>query len=172
LVPDSGVGNGNLEGLSLAEDCAEGFSDAGSLNSEDEQELADCLNEIEEENMAEENTKGLGEEWSTAVLAAIPEASLLMTGARTSKRRVLDSDGEVVLKAEKMKLFKNEGNNNFRTSLISFDNVPIVPNLEHLGISLGNDEGTSSQGLLELTRAVQTCSGEAKGFDKKMKLWT
>jgi hypothetical protein len=122
------------------------------LSSEDEHELADYLKEIEDENMAEESTKGLG----AAVLAALPEASPLVTGVRRSKWRASDSDGEVPLKAEKMKVFKNEGNSNFRTSRVSFDNVPIVPNLEHLGISLGNDEGSSSLGLLELTRAVQT----------------
>jgi hypothetical protein len=121
------------------------------LSSEDEHELADYLKEIEDENMAEESTKGLG----AAVLAALPEASPLVTGVRRSKWRA-DSDGEVPLKAEKMKVFKNEGNSNFRTSRVSFDNAPVVPNLEHLGISLGNDEGSSSQGLLELTRAVQT----------------
>jgi hypothetical protein len=76
-------------GLSQAEDCNEGFSDAGSLNSEQEQELEDYFKEIEEEKRVEEENKGQSEQGSSAALAAIPEAS---PRTRRSKRRVSESD--------------------------------------------------------------------------------
>jgi hypothetical protein len=96
------------EGLSQAEDCTEGISDAGSLNSEEEQELEDYFKEIEEENRVEEENKGQSEQRSTAALPAIPEASPRMTGTRRSKRRASESDVEVALKAEKIKALKNK----------------------------------------------------------------
>jgi ribosomal protein L32 len=94
---------------------------------------------------------------------AIPEA-------RSSKSRASDSDLEVALKAEKMKVLKNEGNSDHRSTHVSFDNASMIPNLEHFGISFGNVEGNTSQGLLELTRVVQSCSGVANSFDKKKEI--
>jgi hypothetical protein len=51
------------------EDCDEGYSVDGSLNSEEEQELEEYFKEIEEENRVVEESKGQGE-----ALAAILEA--------------------------------------------------------------------------------------------------
>jgi hypothetical protein len=74
-VEDKGV----QEGVASVEDYNENFSDSGSLNSEEEQELDDYFKGIEEENMVEDDSMGQGEDRSV-VLTAIPEASHLMSG--------------------------------------------------------------------------------------------
>jgi hypothetical protein len=166
VSPDDGVVKGVQEGLSPTEDCNGGYSDAGSLNSEEEQELADYFKEIEEENMVEEDSTGQGEVRS-AVLAAILEASHLMSGARRSKHCASDCDVEVALKAQKLKVLKNEGNSDLSPPHVSFDNASMIPNLENTGTSFGNVDGSTSQGFLELTRAVQSCSQVANCLDKQ-----
>jgi hypothetical protein len=73
-------------------------------------------------------------------LAAIPEASLLCPGLEGPSAG-LQTDVEVALKAEKMKMIKNEGNSDLFTSKLSFDNAAMLPNLENIGISFRNVEG-------------------------------
>jgi hypothetical protein len=90
------IGSAGQEGMAPTEEGNDEFSDAGSLNLEEEQEVAEYFKEIEEENKAEEER----EEYSEAALAAIPEALALMSGARKSKRHASDSDVEVVLMAD------------------------------------------------------------------------
>jgi hypothetical protein len=94
----------------------------------------------------------------------------LLTGARRSKRRASDSNVEVALKAEKLMVLKNEGNSASIPSRVSFDNVSIIPNLNHIGISIGDDEGSISKDILELYRAVEFSSGEIRGVDKKLEV--
>jgi ribonuclease HIII len=78
-----------------AEDGIESYSDVGSLNSKEEQELAQYFKEIQEENKVEEERMGSDEVGKGAALAAIPEASILLSESRRSKRRASDSDVEV-----------------------------------------------------------------------------
>jgi hypothetical protein len=76
----------------------------------------------------------------------------------------------VALKAEKLMVLKNEGNSASIPSRVSFDNVSIIPNLNHIGISIGDDEGSISKDILELYRAVEFSSGEIRGVDKKLEV--
>jgi hypothetical protein len=86
VAPSGDVNNAAQEGLTQTKHCNEGFFDAGSLNSEEEQELEDYFKEIEEENRVEES-KGQGETLSSAALGAILEASPRMMSVRRGKRR-------------------------------------------------------------------------------------
>jgi hypothetical protein len=80
-------GGDEQEGMELAEeDGIESYSDAGSLNSEEEQELAQYFKEIEEENKVKDERTDLDEARSGAALAAILEASVFLSGTRRSKR--------------------------------------------------------------------------------------
>jgi hypothetical protein len=130
------------EGKVQSEDITEGFSDVGSLNSEEENELEEYIKGIEEEDKVEEEGKlGVGLPVGAA-LAAIPEASPKMSGARRCKRRASEADMEVVLKAERLKASKNEGNIVSQPDVFSFDNVPFISNLGAVGISLGSDDNS------------------------------
>jgi hypothetical protein len=44
----------------------------------------------------------------------------------------------------------------------------IIPNLDNIGISFRVDEGSTSKGLLELSRAVLCSSGNANSVDNKI----
>jgi hypothetical protein len=72
------------------------------------------------------------------------------------------------MKAEKLKVLKNEGNSASIRSRVFFDNVSIIPNLNHIAILIGDDEGSISNGLLELSRVVEIRPGETKGVNKKL----
>jgi Icc-related predicted phosphoesterase len=73
----------------------------------------------------------------------------------------------VALKAKKMKVITNEGNNDHKLPQVSFDNAAMIPNLENIGISFGNIEGSTSQGWSELNRILHSCSGVANNLDKR-----
>jgi hypothetical protein len=113
------------------------FNKAKFLNADEEKELADYFKELEEECMVEDDSLGQGED-RCAELVAIPEALDRMSGARRSKRQASDSDLEVTLKVEKLKVLKNEGNSDHKIPQVSFDNAVMIPNLENIGIYCGN----------------------------------
>jgi hypothetical protein len=73
----------------------------------------------------------------------------------------------VALKAEKIKAPKNEGNLVSMPNQVSYDNVPFISNLEHLGLSVGKDEVSTSNALIELTKAIQSGAGEAKNMTNR-----
>jgi hypothetical protein len=77
----------------------------------------------------------------------------------------------VALKAEKIKAPKNEGNLVSMPNQVSYDNVPFISDLEHLGLSVGKDEVSTSNALIELTKAIQSGAGEAKKYDKQRDVW-
>jgi hypothetical protein len=104
--------------------------------------------------VGEEENKEHGGMPSGAELAAIPEASPKLSGAR-SKRCASESDVEVARQAEQIKALRNEGNLDPTSVSISFDNVPFVDNLENLGIVVGADASSTNQSLLELRKAFQ-----------------
>jgi hypothetical protein len=143
------------------EDCDEGYSVDGSLNSEEEQELEEYFKEIEEENRVVEESKGQGE-----ALAAILEASPSMSNARRGKRRASEADVEVAQKVERIKALRNEGNIG-SNSLVSYDVASFIPNLENIGIAIGNNENNKAHVLLVLNEAVHTCPGDNFCGDKK-----
>jgi hypothetical protein len=143
------------------EDCDEGYSIDGSLNSEEEQELEEYLKEIEEENRVVEESKGQGE-----APVAILEASPSMSNARRGKRRASVADVEVARKAERIKVLRNEGNIG-SNSLVSYDVASFIPNLENLGIAVGNNENNKAQALVALKEAVHTCPRGNFCGDKK-----
>jgi hypothetical protein len=118
------------------------------------------VNKVEEER--EDRVK--------AALAAILEAFALMSGARRSKCHASDSDVEVALQAEKLKILKNEGNSDSMPSSVYFDTASIIPNLDSIGISFRVHEGSTSKGLMELSRAVHGSSGVANSVDKKIEV--
>jgi hypothetical protein len=161
-------GAGFQEGKVQCEDITEGFSDVGSLNSEEENELEEYIKVIEEENKVEEEGKAGVSLPNGAALAAIPEASPKMSGVRRCKRRASEADMEVALKAERLKAFKNEGNTESRPDVFSFVNVPFISNLGAVGISFGTDGSTAALLLAEISKFVQPedCSSIA-GIDKK-----
>jgi hypothetical protein len=45
-------------------------------------------------------------------------------------------------------MLKNEGNSDSIPTHVSFDNASIIPNLDHISISIGDDEGSISKGML------------------------
>jgi hypothetical protein len=158
----SGVGKKMAqENLMHAEDCVDGLSVDGSLNLEEEQELEEYFKEIEEENRVEEASKVQG-----VVLAAIPEASPSMSNARRGKRRASEADIEVAQKAERIKALRYEGNF-YSNSPVSYGIASFIPNLENLGIAIGNNENCKEQALLVLNNAVHLCPGGNLCSDKK-----
>jgi hypothetical protein len=132
------------------------YSNAGSLNSEEEQELEVYFKEIEEEN------KGRGE-----ALTSIPKASPRMSNARWGECHASESDVDVALKAERMKALRNEGNPGSNPTIVPFNSASFIPNLEKLGIVVGLDENSRDEALLVLNRVVQAGSGVNNLCDKK-----
>jgi hypothetical protein len=137
------------------------------LNSEEEHELEEYFKEIEEENRVVEEGKVFVTTLRGTELAAIPEASPKMSGARRGKRHASELDVDMALKAEKIKAIKSEGNLDSTPASVNFDTVSVIPNLEHLGIALGSDESSAPQALLELRKSFHTCSRGSVSIDKK-----
>jgi hypothetical protein len=109
--------------------------------------------------MTEVEGKSQGGMPNGAELAAIPEASLKMSGTRRGKHRASEADVEVALKAERLKAFKNEAKPDSPLSVVSFDNVSFISNLGDVGISLGTDDISTSKVLIEISKSVHVKLG-------------
>jgi hypothetical protein len=86
-LQEEGVEVGFQDGMIETMDSNDDYSDVGSLKSEDEHELEEYCKKIEHEDVVEEEGKVDVEAPNTVVLAAIPEASSQMAGARRGKHR-------------------------------------------------------------------------------------
>jgi hypothetical protein len=84
-LQEEGVEDGFQDGMIETVDSNEEYSDVGSLKSEDEHKLEEYCKKIEQEDIVEEEGKLDVEVPNTTILAAIPEASSQMAGARRGK---------------------------------------------------------------------------------------
>jgi hypothetical protein len=84
-LQEEGVEDGFHDGMIETVDSNEEYSDVGSLKSEDEHKLEEYCKKIEQEDIVEEEGKLDVEVPNTTILAAIPEASSQMAGARRGK---------------------------------------------------------------------------------------
>jgi hypothetical protein len=128
---------------SLGQEASGGFSKVEKgmvLSREEAMSSAELARAAEETGDEEEVTKE--DDWKAPgveQLAAIPEASLDMSSARTSKRRAEDVDQFLGFSAEHRKAIRNEGMlPDFHPVSFAPDSV-IVSNMESIGVSLGQD---------------------------------
>jgi hypothetical protein len=122
-LQEEGVEVGFQDGMIETMDSNDDYSDVGSLKSEDEHELEEYCKKIEHEDVVEEEGKVDVEAPNTAALAAIPEASSQMAGARRGKHRASWADVEVASKAERLKALRNEGKHGTTPSFDKLDDA-------------------------------------------------
>jgi hypothetical protein len=113
---------------------------------------------------------------SAEELAAIHEASPIMSAVRRSKRRAIGVDEEVGATAERQKAMRNEGNLDQASLFNLVDDASVIANLKDVGIFLGSDDASSSSSLVSIKKnvvgcdqVVEPCSLKEKVLDQEEK---